>query len=1232
MSKTQKILSLLVLLVLVVTIPLFLRELIGGRGLVAAKTYTWTGNGQDPNWSNRDNWNPKGVPGAGSEVIFNAGSAKESVIDSEVEVGEITIDGFGGKITQYGKLSVAGDFYQRSGEFLGGTEMAVAGNFTQIAPGIFSTPLHLDVEGSLQVDQNNFKVTEASVITYREKDKKLLYCVGECEKNYLPVASLDETGKVVANVWGLNNLSNGLVAKVSATEWTITDLSGEWQWAYVFEGIEREGQNVFQANGGNVTTKDNGVYIDRGQGVTEYYLNGQDGIEQTFVLNEPKGAVGAMAVVGKLRLENATPKMSGESTLSLYDRDNQPVFNFAHLKIFDANRQEVAGTMSVEERGAGEYKLSIKLNDTGAKYPLTVDPVGGTPEWISNATDNYWYGKFVAGLGKGAKDDPYGDVAVSEYNNEGGNVYLYKGNANISTMKKYHTADWSARSYNNLGHFGRDLAGNGDVNGDGYNDLGIGDLAYPNGQKIDSNQQGRAYVYYAGATGMKRGSGQNAPATSSAEVTVFAPPSNAANYAWFGEAMAIDGDVNGDGLSDVLIGAPGTDYARARGVRGRAYLKLGTAAALSGVVSNYDWTASGTIAGTAGDQFGYAVTFVNANNDRFSDVAVGSSYYKNSTENNGVGRVDIYRGSATSPYLTHMTTLHPPANSTTIRFGWSVANAGDVNGDGYDDLAVGAHYYNGKRGAVFLFWGSADGYSSTRYWLYEGDVMYRFLGYSVAGLGDVNGDGVDDFIVGGYAVNIANTSAGKNFVIYGKKAPVSGWSPTGVWSYSNNKNQQYLGYKVAYIGDVNGAGANEVAFGGYGSSSALGVAYIFAGQPLKVVDNKVDSVQVGVSTDLPKQDNWFDTGAPNKENDGLVEFYSVCNGTRGVKNKMELCGTQNHGRDFYESIIKYDDVELNTAATNFKINASAADSSGVASIKIERIYSSDGTLPSNWGGAKSTTCTIAVGAPAACEVCIQGGNCANKQITPSELAVNPAGPDAALYFRVTVRDKNSPTANSVTTGWNTTYDKFYKVTIKAPTISAECANHKFRSSVVNLPSDWCVARPLADVVWDYAGSGAAFKVEVGTASYNVPAGQRTYMLDLTSMMKATPGNHSLKITASKPECGADVSISKSFGLPAIYPAVRIETSCASGGCNFTEPITFNGSASSVSVGPAKYEWTINGDPVGSQPTLTHTFNDPAGGKIEYALKVTDGFGQSCTKQGSFAVSPGIPRWIEVTPR
>ncbi|MFH1017237.1 MAG: integrin alpha, partial [Pseudomonadota bacterium] len=115
-------------------------------------------------------------------------------------------------------------------------------------------------------------------------------------------------------------------------------------------------------------------------------------------------------------------------------------------------------------------------------------------------------------------------------------------------------------------------------------------------------------------------------------------------------------------------------------------------------------------------------------------------------------------------------------------FGYTVATAGDVNGDGYADVIVGAvNYDNGQtdEGRAYVYHGSASGLSATANWTAESDQGSAYFGYSAGTAGDVNGDGYADVIVGAYGYDNGQDNEGRAWVYHGS---ASGLSAAANWT------------------------------------------------------------------------------------------------------------------------------------------------------------------------------------------------------------------------------------------------------------------------------------------------------------------------------------------------------------------------------------------------------------------------------------------------------------------
>ena len=154
------------------------------------------------------------------------------------------------------------------------------------------------------------------------------------------------------------------------------------------------------------------------------------------------------------------------------------------------------------------------------------------------------------------------------------------------------------------------------------------------------------------------------------------------------------------------------------------------------------------------------------NGDGYGDVVVGAYGFDNGETDEG--RAFLYLGSASGLGATAAWTAE--SNQPSAIFGWSVASAGDVNGDGYGDVVVGAYGFdNGEtdEGRAFLYLGSASGLGATAAWTAESNQPSAIFGWSVASAGDVNGDGYGDVVVGAHLFDNGEASEGRAFVYLG---------------------------------------------------------------------------------------------------------------------------------------------------------------------------------------------------------------------------------------------------------------------------------------------------------------------------------------------------------------------------------------------------------------------------------------------------------------------------------
>ncbi len=285
----------------------------------------------------------------------------------------------------------------------------------------------------------------------------------------------------------------------------------------------------------------------------------------------------------------------------------------------------------------------------------------------------------------------------------------------------------------------------------------------------------------------------------------------------FGGAVAGVGDQNGDGMADLIVGAyqsdvGGLDAGRAYVFQGGRKIEVKAHAAFG--------------AQAAGDLFGVSVANAgDVNKDGFTDIIVGA--HENDAAGANAGRAYIYFGGPAGDNRPDVTLTGEAAGDA---FGYSVAGAGDVNGDGYADVIVGA-YENSTRadgaGRVYVYYGGSrmDGTADA---IFSGQAAGDYFGISVAGAGDVNGDGYADVVVGAYQCDIGGTDAGRAYVFFG--GPRSDDRANLIFTGSSAGDS--FGFSVAGAGDMNRDGYGDVIVGAYhndtGGSDA-GRAYVYFG-------------------------------------------------------------------------------------------------------------------------------------------------------------------------------------------------------------------------------------------------------------------------------------------------------------------------------------------------------------------------------------------------------------------
>ena len=405
----------------------------------------------------------------------------------------------------------------------------------------------------------------------------------------------------------------------------------------------------------------------------------------------------------------------------------------------------------------------------------------------------------------------------------------------------------------------------GDVNGDGYDDLIIGAWrADPNG---DSNA-GETYVVYGGASAPGTGGVLDLGALDGTNGFILTGIDRGDNS---GFSVSSAGDVNGDGYDDLIIGAQ-TAGPNGNFQAGETYIVYGGASApgTEGVLdlSGLDGTNGFILTGIdAGDRSGFSVSSAgDVNGDSYDDLIIGA--HRADPNGDSSGETYLVYGGASAPGTDGVLDLG--ALNGTNGFiltgidardnsGWSVSSAGDVNGDGYDDLIIGARFAdpNGDRdaGETYVVYGGASApgtggvldlgaLDGTNGFILTGIDAGDRSGISVSSAGDVNGDGYDDLIIGAYRADPnGDGEAGETYVVYGgASAPGTGGvldlsdlDGTNGFTLTGIDGGDRSGFSVSSAGDVNGDGYDDLiigAFGAFGANSngdSAGETYLVYG-------------------------------------------------------------------------------------------------------------------------------------------------------------------------------------------------------------------------------------------------------------------------------------------------------------------------------------------------------------------------------------------------------------------
>ncbi|WP_199857822.1 beta strand repeat-containing protein [Erythrobacter sp. EC-HK427] len=434
---------------------------------------------------------------------------------------------------------------------------------------------------------------------------------------------------------------------------------------------------------------------------------------------------------------------------------------------------------------------------------------------------------------------------------DSGESYVVFGKANgFTSALDLSTLDGSngfrLDGINNSDNSGYSVSGAGDINGDGFDDIIIGAQDGDAG----ATDSGESYVVFGKASGFTA-----ALSLSMLDGTNGFRLDGINSSDSSGQSVSGAGDVNGDGFDDIIIGARGANAGETGS--GQTYVVFGKASGFTPALSlsALDGFNGFRLDGIDNsDSSGFSVSGAgDVNGDGFDDIIIGAFRGDEGGLDSGESYVVFGKASGFTAALD-LSSLDGSNGFRldgidTIDFsGIAVSGAGDVNGDGYDDIIIGAHFGDAgatNSGESYVVFGKASGFTaaldlssldgSNGFRLDGIDANDQF-GRSVSSAGDVNGDGFDDIIIGSFSGDAGATDGGESYVVFGKASGFTAALNLSTLDGSNGFRldgigvNDFSGWAVSGAGDVNGDGYDDILIGAFGADASTGEAYVIFGR------------------------------------------------------------------------------------------------------------------------------------------------------------------------------------------------------------------------------------------------------------------------------------------------------------------------------------------------------------------------------------------------------------------
>ncbi|MFT7619008.1 MAG: hypothetical protein ACI97A_002656 [Planctomycetota bacterium] len=446
----------------------------------------------------------------------------------------------------------------------------------------------------------------------------------------------------------------------------------------------------------------------------------------------------------------------------------------------------VAGAGDVNGDGFDDYIAGARGDNTNGNDAGSATVISGFDHSVlyvfHGDTSDSWFGWAVDGAGD-VNGDGFDDLIVGALHDATmgpgtGMFRIFSGLDGQVLLTKHGVAP--------VFNLGSSVSALGDLDQDGFDDFVVG--ARSTG--TNGPQSGSAHVY-SGSTG-----------------TVMFTFNGGSAFAQFGSSVSCAGDVNGDGVNDIVVGAP-TDNSTSLFRAGRVR-----------IYSGVDGSIIQTLFGNAAQgKFGLSVDGVgDVNRDGFDDIIVGSPSNQN---------VGLFAGNARVFSGADGSILHNIKGSPGIQLGNSVAGTGDVNGDGSPDYLVGTSLFGALQGQAILF----SGADKSELVIFAGESLGTGFGSAVDSAGDINGDGFPDLIIGARHESVTAPLSGSAHVFISPTKPSLLYSTATrgqqylslEWHPENQNPNALLGFIVC--GGANAGGLGLIG-GSFGAQDALLFGYI----------------------------------------------------------------------------------------------------------------------------------------------------------------------------------------------------------------------------------------------------------------------------------------------------------------------------------------------------------------------------------------------------------------------